>query len=114
MSCAAPAGSREVKVAFRFISAPTAVTSSGSAGRDYVSQLARASNEMFLAAPASVPEWNRRLPNYAECSGRKENFLVNSCGTDRSRGEKLWLECGMIGDVILCDRERDIPPGQKN
>jgi hypothetical protein len=33
--------------------------------------------------------------------------------TDRSRAEKLWLECGMIGDGMLCDRERDIPPHVK-
>jgi hypothetical protein len=33
--------------------------------------------------------------------------------TDRSRAEKLWLECGIIDDDMLCDRERDIPPGQK-
>jgi hypothetical protein len=28
--------------------------------------------------------------------------------TDRSRAEKLWLVCGVMGDVMLCDRERDI------
>jgi hypothetical protein len=33
--------------------------------------------------------------------------------TDRSRAEKLWLECGVIGDVMLCDIERDKYPGKK-
>jgi hypothetical protein len=33
--------------------------------------------------------------------------------TDRSRAEKLWLVCGVMGDVMLCDRERDIHPSQK-
>jgi hypothetical protein len=28
--------------------------------------------------------------------------------TDSSRAEKLWLVCGVMGDVMLCDRERDI------
>jgi hypothetical protein len=34
-------------------------------------------------------------------------------GTDRSRAEKLWLVCGVMGDVMLCDRERAIQPSQK-
>jgi hypothetical protein len=33
--------------------------------------------------------------------------------TDRSRAEKLWLVCGVMGDVMLCDRERDIHRSQK-
>jgi hypothetical protein len=33
--------------------------------------------------------------------------------TDRSRAEKLWLVCEVMGDVMLCDRERDIHPSQK-
>jgi hypothetical protein len=33
--------------------------------------------------------------------------------TDRSRAEKLWLVCGVMGDVMLCDRERDIYRSQK-
>jgi hypothetical protein len=33
--------------------------------------------------------------------------------TDRSRAEKLWLVCGVIGDVMLCDREREKHPSQK-
>jgi hypothetical protein len=33
--------------------------------------------------------------------------------TDRSRAEELWLVCGVMGDVMLCDRERDIHPSQK-
>jgi hypothetical protein len=33
--------------------------------------------------------------------------------TDRSRAEKLWLVCGVTGDVMLCHRERDIHPSQK-
>jgi hypothetical protein len=36
-----------------------------------------------------------------------------SATTDRSRAEKLWLVCGVMGDVMLCDRERDIHPTQK-
>jgi hypothetical protein len=32
---------------------------------------------------------------------------------DRSRAEKLWLVFVVVGDVMLCDRERDIHPGQK-
>jgi hypothetical protein len=28
--------------------------------------------------------------------------------TDRSRAEKLWLVCGVMGDVMPCDRERYI------
>jgi hypothetical protein len=27
--------------------------------------------------------------------------------TDRLRAKKLWLVCGVMGDVMLCDRERD-------
>jgi hypothetical protein len=34
-------------------------------------------------------------------------------GTDRSRAEELWLLCGVMGDVMLCDGERDIHPSQK-
>jgi hypothetical protein len=30
--------------------------------------------------------------------------------TDRSRAEELWLVCGVMCDVILRDRERDIHP----
>jgi hypothetical protein len=33
--------------------------------------------------------------------------------TGRSRAEKLWLVCGVMGDVMQCDRERDIHPSQK-
>jgi hypothetical protein len=33
--------------------------------------------------------------------------------TGRSQAEKLWLVCGVMGDVMLCDRERDIQPSQK-
>jgi hypothetical protein len=33
--------------------------------------------------------------------------------TDRSRAEKLWLVCGVMGDVMLCDRERDMHRSQK-
>jgi hypothetical protein len=33
--------------------------------------------------------------------------------TDRSRAEKLWLVCGVMGDVMLCDRERDVHRSQK-
>jgi hypothetical protein len=33
--------------------------------------------------------------------------------TDRSRAEKLWLVCGVMDDVMLCDRERHIHPRQK-
>jgi hypothetical protein len=33
--------------------------------------------------------------------------------TDCSLAEKLWLICGVMGDVMLCDRERDIHPSQK-
>jgi hypothetical protein len=39
-------------------------------------------------------------------------FISYIC-TDRSRAEKLWLVCGVMGDVMLCDRERDIHPSQK-
>jgi hypothetical protein len=28
------------------------------------------------------------------------------CTTDHSRAEKLWLVCGVMGDAMLCDRER--------
>jgi hypothetical protein len=34
-------------------------------------------------------------------------------GTNRSRAEKLWLVCGVIGDVMQCDRERDMHRSQK-
>jgi hypothetical protein len=37
---------------------------------------------------------------------------IDMCA-DRSRAEKLWLVCGVTGDVILCDTERDIHPSQK-
>jgi hypothetical protein len=30
--------------------------------------------------------------------------------TDRSRDDKLWLVCGGMGDIILCDRKREITP----
>jgi hypothetical protein len=33
--------------------------------------------------------------------------------TDHSRAEKLWLVCGVMGDVMPCDRESDIHPSQK-
>jgi hypothetical protein len=33
--------------------------------------------------------------------------------TDRSRAEELWLVCGVMGDVMLCDREREKHPSQK-
>jgi hypothetical protein len=33
--------------------------------------------------------------------------------TDRSRAEKLWLVCGVMGDVMQCDRERDMRRSQK-
>jgi hypothetical protein len=33
--------------------------------------------------------------------------------TDRSRAEKLWLVCRVMGDVMLCDRERDKHRSQK-
>jgi hypothetical protein len=39
-------------------------------------------------------------------------FVLNT-GTDCSRAEKLWLVCGVMGDVILCYRERDIYRSQK-
>jgi hypothetical protein len=33
--------------------------------------------------------------------------------TDRSRAAKLWLVCGVMGDVMLCERERDIHRSKK-
>jgi hypothetical protein len=33
--------------------------------------------------------------------------------TDLSRAEKLWLVCEVMGDVTLCDRERDVHRSQK-
>jgi hypothetical protein len=33
--------------------------------------------------------------------------------TDRSRAEELCLVCRVMGDVMLCDRERDMHPSQK-
>jgi hypothetical protein len=33
--------------------------------------------------------------------------------TDRLRAEKLWVVSGVMGDVMLCDRERNIHPSQK-
>jgi hypothetical protein len=33
---------------------------------------------------------------------------------DRSRAEEFWLVCGVMGDVMLCDKERDIHPSQKS
>jgi hypothetical protein len=33
--------------------------------------------------------------------------------TDRSRAKQLWLVCGVMGDVMLCDRERDIHRSHK-
>jgi hypothetical protein len=45
---------------------------------------------------------------------KQHKSLKTACtGTDRSRTEKLWPVCGVMGDVILCDRERDIHPSQK-
>jgi hypothetical protein len=47
----------------------------------------------------------------------KEESLVciqGSVGsTGRSRAEKLWLVCGVTGDVMLCDSERNIHLSQK-
>jgi hypothetical protein len=39
--------------------------------------------------------------------------LSRPTSTDRSRAEKLRLVCGVMGDVMLCDRERDIHRSQK-
>jgi hypothetical protein len=39
--------------------------------------------------------------------------LFTIVSTNRLRTEKLWLVCGVMGDVMLCDRERDIRPSQK-
>jgi hypothetical protein len=44
---------------------------------------------------------------------RRYNPEDSHLRTDRSRAEKLWLVCGVMGDVMLCDRERDIHPSQK-
>jgi hypothetical protein len=38
--------------------------------------------------------------------------ILTAAGTDRSLAEKLWLVCGVMGDVMLWDRERDIHPSQ--
>jgi hypothetical protein len=37
-------------------------------------------------------------------------IVRNKPSTDRSRAEELWLVCGLMGDVILCDGEKDIHP----
>jgi hypothetical protein len=39
--------------------------------------------------------------------------VISKLPTDRSRAEKLWLVFGVMCDVMLCDRERDIHPSQK-
>jgi hypothetical protein len=33
--------------------------------------------------------------------------------TDRLRAEKLWLVCGVMGNIMLCDGERDIHRSKK-
>jgi hypothetical protein len=38
---------------------------------------------------------------------------VDIAPTDRSRDEKLWLVYGVMGDVMQCDRERDMHRSQK-
>jgi hypothetical protein len=42
------------------------------------------------------------------------SFTRFSPPSDRLRAEKLWLVCGVMGDVMPCDRERerDIHPSQ--
>jgi hypothetical protein len=48
-------------------------------------------------------------------AARTSETLVNFYQTtDRSRAEKLWLVCGVMGDVMLSDRERDMYRSQKN
>jgi hypothetical protein len=50
------------------------------------------------------------------CDALKQDVglhLLSNAITDRSRAEKLWLVCGVMGDVMLCDRGRDIHPSQK-
>jgi hypothetical protein len=42
-----------------------------------------------------------------------EAQLSDSNSTDRSRAEKLWLVCGVMGGVMQCDRESDIHRSQK-
>jgi hypothetical protein len=41
---------------------------------------------------------------------RSQGLKSPGGAADRSRAEKLWLVCGVMGDVMLCDRERDIHP----
>jgi hypothetical protein len=41
------------------------------------------------------------------------NLLIFPSTTDRSRAEKQWLVCGVMGDVMLCDRERDTHRSKK-
>jgi hypothetical protein len=56
---------------------------------------------------------------YQVCRGQFEWFLglqtilSDDVDTDRSRAEKLWLVCGVMGDAMPCDRERDIHRSQK-
>jgi hypothetical protein len=48
------------------------------------------------------------------CSaGKSVSSKSDMIHTDRSRAEKLWLVWGVMGDVMLCDRESDIHPCQK-
>jgi hypothetical protein len=49
------------------------------------------------------------LPNVTSVS----HIHSFTTGTDRSRAENLWLVCGVMGVVMLCDRERDIHPSKK-
>jgi hypothetical protein len=36
------------------------------------------------------------------------NGILEWYTSDRSRAEQLWLVCGVMGDVMLCDKERYI------
>jgi hypothetical protein len=57
---------------------------------------------MFLIHPRSV--WT---------TGAAETMTLKCYACLPSRAEKLWLVCGVMGDVMLCDRERDIHRSQK-
>jgi hypothetical protein len=51
---------------------------------------------------------------FHDCNSSTNSELSERFVTpDRSRAEKLWLVYGLMGDVMLCDRERDIHPSQK-
>jgi hypothetical protein len=69
-------------------------------------QFSPAFSFFLVLKPTYQPTWRRE---YISDSGS----IYRPSTTDRSRAEKLWQVSGVIRDVILCDRERDIYRSQK-